>query len=488
MGTVPTKSFAAAFAAKTSLVDTLDEWGNIDDYCVPPKAPVSTFWDKPNMLPLDQPIDLDKNLSIYHLENSLVEYINKKLSSPSSRQMSLFCSKEINTPFSSCNNDSYISETTKSILGPIFDSLEQLLLDTPLTSMISSTSNESGSELAVPIESKKQLAVTPVVTPIGTPIENNGLPLQKFHEQLIEKLISLHINSDLAESSASSLKNKESTHVNNKQGPEFLQKRKNTPDRNPLNKEFLTKLKNIQGYNSSFPFVEITKEIPKNDLKLTPTEGTEVRIKSSLIFTYPESYGYKISRIHTQRLSLVNYNLDCEFCLFRRNPDFSSDSHYLPEFLKIPLDEEGQPESMNGLCPYCPALIFLNMENESYTNHLSTVHGVYSDNSLSPEPVMVGKFRIKRPGSFKKKKERNTLKTGSDGAVCPICHVIVQIDTNVSNERVMAKYLKHFHIEHKEKELKKEELEPLGQSLDHNSQSVVDTLSSQIDHFTNEAD
>lgn len=509
MGKDPIKSFAAAFAAKPSLVDTLDGWGNIYDYSVPPMAPISTFWDKPIVLPLDQPIDLDKSLSIYLLEKSLVERINKRLSSRSPWQMSLFCPNEINTPFSSCDSDAYISKTTKSVLGPIFRSLEQQFLDSSLTSIFSpkNSLNESDTELSMvtlsdsieftdhlsaPVEQltalvgyDKQL----VVTPVGAPIRNVSLSSHDFHEQLIRKLSTLKNNSKVAESSPSNQRNKESTNEGFfEQGIEFLQTRKDIPDKNPLNKEFLAKLTNIQAHNSSVPFIEITKEIPRNDFKLAPTENTEVRINSPLIFKYPESYAYKISRVHTQRLSLVNYNLDREFCLFRKNPDFTYDSFYLPEFLKVTLDEEGQPISVNGLCPYCPSLIFLSMENESYANHLSTVHGVYPDDSLIPEPIMVGKFRIKRPGSLKKKKERNTLNNGSDGAVCPICHVIVQIDTNVPNERVMTKYLKHFHSEHKERELKEKSIVSLGQSLDNNSQSAADSLLSQIDDFTSEVD
>lgn len=445
-----------------SLVETIDMFNREDYLSSSFLGHPYSIWDAPvaNISPIHQ-------FSAYNLEKNLHEFINNNKLFATNNDTNIFGPNQ--SIFSIQENTSLVSEATRHLIEQLFDSVDLRITD--LFNEVQHPADISSSDIVLG-GSSISLSTTDSSTIHSrrSSYDLDETQLKSF--LLVEDLVDQYVDSEstdeefaLKEPQTTSVILDENTSLqlfyNSNEAKDITLKKgersalpKVTPDNSPLNKAFICKLKHLQTREPDNTCCEDNiRELSKNSFHFIPSEECDNRIKSSLIFKYAERHDYKISRFHTQRYSLDKYNLNRECHQYKKNHKFSFELPFEPEFYKIALDEQGQPEtdSESGLCPCCPNPLFFNMKNGSYFHHLSTVHGIYSDHYLTPEPFIVGKFRVKMSGADKKKKGRATVNSGSDGVICPMCHSIVEIDTTAPKERVMVKYLRHFESEHRVK-------------------------------------
>lgn len=138
--------------------------------------------------------------------------------------------------------------------------------------------------------------------------------------------------------------------------------------------------------------------------------------------------------------------------VYEKNPYFDPSHPYQQEFTRIELDPAtGDPimETRSGLCAYCEDIGFFELKNSCYSQHMSHSHGVYTDNYLTPNPVLHGQYQVTKkasPGRRTKPRTRN-----HEGVVCPACYEIVEIRcwSSTLEKKPLSNYLRHFKEAHR---------------------------------------
>ncbi|KAM9900672.1 hypothetical protein OXX69_009002 [Metschnikowia pulcherrima] len=137
---------------------------------------------------------------------------------------------------------------------------------------------------------------------------------------------------------------------------------------------------------------------------------------------------------------------------YEKNPLFDLSRPYQQEFTRVELDPTtGVPimETRSGLCCYCEDLHFYELKNSCYSQHMSHSHGVYTDNTLTPDAIIPGDYNLSKkftPG-------RKTIPHARDrpGVVCPACLDVVEIRCwkSTSEKKPLSNYLRHFKDKHR---------------------------------------
>lgn len=218
------------------------------------------------------------------------------------------------------------------------------------------------------------------------------------------------------------------------------------------------------GYKGEFPKIptptypltanySYSVALPTNVARNRICSEKELRIKQHA--THKSSSRSIIYRTRYIRGPEILSQLHHENFQYQFSESNSIDSVYDPEIIRVQMhfDEQNQrllPINVTryGLCPFCPHLVFYDMRTSAYGQHLAFHHGVCTDGYLTPEPLMYGKYHLKKTG-----KNRKTIpqKREVNAVICPVCHdfVEVQASQTTANIQPFYGYLRHFKLEHR---------------------------------------
>lgn len=143
-----------------------------------------------------------------------------------------------------------------------------------------------------------------------------------------------------------------------------------------------------------------------------------------------------IKRVHyTRGVNSPFTELYSKFC-YKHNKKFNKNLPYRTEFLRYSQDQRGEINlySKCGLCPYCPCIVFKNMETIEYYDHLSLIHGITKDNLLIPNPRFFGLYKFIKDGTV----------YHHQGVTCTLCGDVLKINKS----KLLYNYMKHYRDVH----------------------------------------
>lgn len=143
-----------------------------------------------------------------------------------------------------------------------------------------------------------------------------------------------------------------------------------------------------------------------------------------------------INRTHYTRGANSPFTkLYSKFC-YMHNKQFNKNIPYRTEFLRYSQDQRGDINlySKCGLCPFCPSIVFKNMETIDYYDHLSLLHGITRHNLLVPNPRYFGLYKFIKDG----------VVYHHQGVTCTICGDVLKIN----NSKSLYNYMKHYRDKH----------------------------------------
>ncbi|WPK23501.1 hypothetical protein PUMCH_000742 [Australozyma saopauloensis] len=191
-----------------------------------------------------------------------------------------------------------------------------------------------------------------------------------------------------------------------------------------------------------------TKGLLINKAKLTPTTDA---YKRALIVLLDQSE-CTLQRVRHERVSLDGLKSLYKNYVFERNPLFGLRNPYQQEFTRIelcPITKEKIGSSRCALCLYCRDILFFELKNSNYSQHMCHNHGIYPDNYLTPEPLLLGKYFVQKAQNEKRKTALR--KREREGVVCPVCYEVVEVrcwSTKVE-KNPFSNYLRHFKLKHR---------------------------------------
>ena len=123
------------------------------------------------------------------------------------------------------------------------------------------------------------------------------------------------------------------------------------------------------------------------------------------------------------------------FC-YMYNKQFNKNIPYRTEILRYSQDQRGEINlySKCGLCPFCPRIVFKNMETIDYYDHLTLLHGITRHNLLVPNPRHFGLYKFVKDG----------VVYHHQGVTCTICGDVIKIN----NSKSLYNYMKHYRDKH----------------------------------------
>lgn len=137
---------------------------------------------------------------------------------------------------------------------------------------------------------------------------------------------------------------------------------------------------------------------------------------------------------------------------YELNEEFNPDSPYKHQITRTEIrNGYDVPDTRSALCPYCKELHFYELKNSTYAQHMSHVHGIFTDSYVAPNPIFPGRYRISKecaPGRKTMARVRE-----HDGVVCPVCYEILEVRCWASkvNDKPLSNYLRHFKEKHRKK-------------------------------------
>lgn len=159
-----------------------------------------------------------------------------------------------------------------------------------------------------------------------------------------------------------------------------------------------------------------------------------------------------IKRERYERKSMEKYHPFAENVVYEPNRNFSIMAPYQQEFTRVEIDPETKapfPSTRSALCAYCEELSFFELKNSSYSQHMCHTHGIYTNNYLTPDPLFLGKYSVKKPSILPRKTNRRARQR--EGVVCPVCYIVVEVrcwKTKIE-QNPFSNYLRHFKKEHR---------------------------------------
>lgn len=159
-----------------------------------------------------------------------------------------------------------------------------------------------------------------------------------------------------------------------------------------------------------------------------------------------------IKRERFERKSLDKYDLSIDDLIYEFNENFSISAPYQQEFTRIkvcPKTKMPIPATRSALCAYCKELNFFELKNSSYSQHMCHTHGIFTNDYLTPDPLFLGSYFVKKPCSLPRKTNRRSRER--EGVVCPVCYTVVEVRCwkTKLEQNPFSNYLRHFKKEHR---------------------------------------
>ncbi|OBA19843.1 hypothetical protein METBIDRAFT_230395 [Metschnikowia bicuspidata var. bicuspidata NRRL YB-4993] len=203
-------------------------------------------------------------------------------------------------------------------------------------------------------------------------------------------------------------------------------------------------------YSSVKPKNLVVKEPHLQNVAKNPPQNVE-EYESVLIELWDPSLG-AIKRIRHIRGD-IDYLHDLHpHVFYERNPYFKPHRPYQQEFTRVELNPlTGAPimETRSALCVYCENFHFYELKNSCYSQHMSHSHGIYTDDYLTPDPLLIGRYLLSKKSS----PTRKTLprQRSHEGVVCPACYEVVEILcwSSTKTTKPLSNYLRHFKEKHR---------------------------------------
>lgn len=172
-----------------------------------------------------------------------------------------------------------------------------------------------------------------------------------------------------------------------------------------------------------------------------PCVGRNQKIDDRLIELKPEEETYvcNIRRIHYTRGDDSSFTSTYSKFYYKYNQKFDCKNPYSTEYVRYSQDSNGEIYSYSkaGLCPFCPHIVFKNM-NSQYNEHLYFSHGITRDNQIVPNPKRYGVYRFLHEG-------------GEDyhytAIKCPTCDTTIKV-ANTGDMRSLRTYMRHYRDKH----------------------------------------
>ncbi|KAM9930448.1 hypothetical protein OXX59_000510 [Metschnikowia pulcherrima] len=137
---------------------------------------------------------------------------------------------------------------------------------------------------------------------------------------------------------------------------------------------------------------------------------------------------------------------------YEKNYLFNIAYPYQQEFTRVEMDPTTGAlikETRSALCCYCEDLRFYELKNSCYSQHMSHSHGVYTDNSLAPDPILQGKYSMSK--KFTPGRKTTPRPRDHPGVVCPVCLDLIEVCcwSSTREKNPLSNYLRHFKDKHR---------------------------------------
>lgn len=135
---------------------------------------------------------------------------------------------------------------------------------------------------------------------------------------------------------------------------------------------------------------------------------------------------------------------------YEYNEYFDISRPYQQQFTRVEV-ENGTPknETRCALCAYCEQPSFFELKNLCYAQHMSHLHGIYTDDYLTPNPIYVGRYSVAKNSN----PDRKTIARvrDHDCVVCPVCYNLSEVRcwTSTLRQKPLLNYLRHFKEFHR---------------------------------------
>lgn len=130
---------------------------------------------------------------------------------------------------------------------------------------------------------------------------------------------------------------------------------------------------------------------------------------------------------------------------YEHNEYFDVSRPYQQQFTRVEV-ENGSPknETRCALCAYCEQPSFFELKNLCYAQHMSHLHGIYTDDYLAPNPVYVGRYSVAKNANPDRKTVARVR--DHDCVVCPVCYNLSEIRcwSSTLKQKPLLNYLRHF--------------------------------------------
>lgn len=138
-------------------------------------------------------------------------------------------------------------------------------------------------------------------------------------------------------------------------------------------------------------------------------------------------------------------NLKHKDVFYEYNDYFDVSRPYQQQFTRVEL-EDGSPknETRCALCAYCERPSFFELKNLCYAQHMSHLHGIYTDDYLAPNPVQAGRYAVAKNANPNRKTIARVRE--HECVVCPVCYNLSEVRcwSSTSKHKPLLNYLRHF--------------------------------------------
>jgi hypothetical protein len=214
-------------------------------------------------------------------------------------------------------------------------------------------------------------------------------------------------------------------------------------------------VKHTLDYSAAQPIPTIAQETTLVNFASLPLERPIEELVKPILVEFQRDDEAAITNIRRTRFirgSLEGLNGLHEDIRYEKNPCFSIERPYEPEFISYQVDKSNNlpyNETRSGLCPYCPEIKFRNFKTSTYSQHLALWHGIHTDNYLTPNPSHFGVYRLCKNRNLETRKTQ-AHSSNKKGVVCPVCHEVIEVGcSKATRDKPLSGYLRHFRDAHR---------------------------------------
>lgn len=156
----------------------------------------------------------------------------------------------------------------------------------------------------------------------------------------------------------------------------------------------------------------------------------------------------RISRLRYVRETLESLEGLHRYVLYEKNAAFSVAAPYQQEFTRIEYTEDGV-QKRSGLCAYCEELTFFELKTSTYAQHMCHSHGIHTTGYLTPEPLSLGWYMVKKAPTTKRRTTNSNVRE-RQCVVCPVCYVVIEVRCwkTKAETNPFSNYFRHFKLAH----------------------------------------